>query len=432
MNRIDEMKEMIRREIRNIPNMKERVMFKALMEEVFLAVYETNVQMYQELEKRVQDELTYDVNRYLIKTGVIERESFDCSHHLMYPMEETDLEFRRFDMLDIKKGLKEKGEFSLMKVLVRCDFQQLQEIWNNQTEFDGIIETTQPECSWKVSVCLRQNKEYLKRIGQLYNLFIKNGIPWQTVNAPYLYKMADVILTQMPEGSSGTEKICKVTINFREYNQFICYGLIPVWNIQHLILDSVGFPVPCMDHKNYEHSLSIKEYGTQHVYLAEDDRDIQSICQKEERLLITSGAVEAKKWDIYMIRNGEDSKIDSYTYPIMHNERAKTFTEKFQKKWKQDVKTRAELERFIKGFCLEAYVVYKRCEIADRFKQDRETYSMNPFIEDEIRDSIAQKKIILYFSAGEKEPWIQRDIISFLVSEVQRLYPEYECGGILE
>lgn len=56
---------------------------------------------------------------------------------------------------------------------------------------------------------------------------------------------------------------------------------------------------------------------------------------------------------------------------------------------------------------------------------------MNPFIEDEMRDYQAQKKLILYFIPGPEEAWLQRDIASFLVSEVQRLYPEYECGGIM-
>ena len=56
---------------------------------------------------------------------------------------------------------------------------------------------------------------------------------------------------------------------------------------------------------------------------------------------------------------------------------------------------------------------------------------MNPFIEDEVRDTRAQKKLLLQFRAGEGDSWLQRDVASFLVTEVQRIYPEYECGGII-
>ena len=94
MNQKEDMREMIRREIQSIRVIEERVAFKDLMEGVFLALYDTNEQMYSDLEKRVQDELAYDVNRYLIKTGVIERQYFDASHHLMSPMDDADLHKR--------------------------------------------------------------------------------------------------------------------------------------------------------------------------------------------------------------------------------------------------------------------------------------------------------------------------------------------------
>ena len=75
---------------------------------------------------------------------------------------------------------------------------------------------------------------------------------------------------------------------------------------------------------------------------------------------------------------------------------------------------------------MENYVIYQDCAIAAQFEKEKETYSMNPFIEDEMRDYQAQKKLTLYFTPGPEETWLQRDVASFLVSEVQRLYPEYE------
>lgn len=431
MNQKEDMREMIRREIQSISAIEERVAFKNLMEGIFLALYETNEQMYLDLEKRVQDELSYDVNRYLIKIGVIERQYFDASHHLMSPMDESDLNKKSYTLADIADALEKQHEFSLMKVMLRCDFMQIHDIWNNHIEFDGVLETDNSEQRWNIKVKLRQNKNYLKKIGHLYQLFVKNGIPWQTVNAPYLYKIADVVMTGLPEGLSLNEEIKKIEINFGKYNQIVRHDLIPIWNIQRLVLDSIGFPVPCEDHKNFEHSISIRDYGTQHAYLAEDNMEIQSISQGEEKLLIISSVSEARKWGIYVIKNSEDSVIDHYTYPIMQNERAETFSEKFHRKWNQSVKTKAELARFIKGFNLEQYVTYLDCDIKDQLPGIPETYSMNLFIEDEIRDTRAQKKLLLRFKPGEREPWLQRDIASFLVSEVQRIYPEYECRGVI-
>ncbi len=429
MGRIDDMKELIRGEIQNIGNLQERVAFKELMEQVFLSLYETNEEMYRQLEKRIEDDLAYDVNRYLVKTGIIQRSYFDDSHHLMAPMDEGDREAGSYVMKDIVEAIESEGAFCVMKVMLQCDFLQLREIWEKELRFRGEIITQQPEKTWEIEVTLRRNTAYVEKVAHLYQLFLKNGIPWQTVNAPYLYKMADVALTALPEGISGNEKITKIQIDFEQYNQIIRHDLVPIWNIKRLVLDGMGFPVPCEDHKNYEHAVSIREHGMEHAYLAEDDQEIRSISQQKDRLLIISESGEAKKWNVYMIRNAGDGRIDHYDYPILRNQREETFSEKFQRKWDQNIRTRAELARFIKGFGLEAYIVYERCEILEQFRGRTQTYSMNPFIEDEIRDTKAQKKLMLYFKAGAREPWLQRDIASFIVSEVQRLYPEYECGG---
>ena len=253
MNQFEDMREMIRKEIQSINALEERVIFKRLMEDVFLSLYETNERMYNDLENRVQDELAYDVNKYLIKTGVIERRYFDVSHHLMAPMDESDLDKKTYMIADIINAIESKKDFTLMSVLLRCDFIQIQDIWNNDIEFEGTLETDKTKKKCNIKVKLHQNDKYLKKIGYLYKLFIKNGIPWQTINAPYLYKIADVVITELPDGIAQDDSVKRIEINFEKFNQVICHDLIPIWNIQKLTLNSVGFPVPCEDHKNFRH-----------------------------------------------------------------------------------------------------------------------------------------------------------------------------------
>ncbi|MBX4263356.1 hypothetical protein [Clostridium estertheticum] len=56
---------------------------------------------------------------------------------------------------------------------------------------------------------------------------------------------------------------------------------------------------------------------------------------------------------------------------------------------------------------------------------------MNYFIIDEIREDNIKKVLKLYFKAKDKNYYLTRDILSFLVSEIQLLYPQYKCMGIL-
>lgn len=63
--------------------------------------------------------------------------------------------------------------------------------------------------------------------------------------------------------------------------------------------------------------------------------------------------------------------------------------------------------------------------------ESKETYSMNFFIKDEIWDQQGRRQLILLFKPKDKGNWLLRDIISFITSEVQQVYPEFQCGGKL-
>ena len=172
-----------------------------------------------------------------------------CCHQWMKVIWQKNCMENREKYEEKLRAVEEEGAFRLMKVMLRCDFLEQQKLLALQPVFEGVIETEEPEKEWKVEIRLRENREYLKKIEYLYLLFTRNGIPWQTANAPYLYKMADMIVTGLPEGITGKEKIRRVTIQFGEYSSMIQEDVIPVWNIQRLELDSIGFPIPCGDHQ---------------------------------------------------------------------------------------------------------------------------------------------------------------------------------------
>lgn len=127
-NAVEEMKEIIQREIQSIDSLKERVAFKELMEGVFLSLYETNLQMYEGLERRIKEEADYDADSFHIKTGIVEREYFDASHHLLSPMEEEDAAEKSYDMKEILTAVKEDGAFVLMKAMLHCDYLEIRRL----------------------------------------------------------------------------------------------------------------------------------------------------------------------------------------------------------------------------------------------------------------------------------------------------------------
>ncbi|MDE6847456.1 MAG: hypothetical protein K2J99_17050 [Lachnospiraceae bacterium] len=427
---MSDMEEMIKKEISRISGLKERVVFKDIIEQLFLSLYETNQEMYHELESRVMDDLIFDINRYQITMGIIEREYMDPSHHLLSPMREEDICAPKPEKAEILVQLRESGRCLVKTYFMEYDYLGIEKLLARK-RIGGRIWTDTGSYPAEFEVCRKE--EYLREISRLYEVFVSNGVPWQTVNVPYLYKFIDVYLTQIPEEAVSDKTITKIEPDLEEFAQWAREDFVPIWNIRKLRMDSVGFPVPCEDHRSYEHTISIREYGNEHVYLIDDAAHIHSIRQKENRLIIMGEEAEARKWNVYMIRNGHNRRFDRYTYPLMTNQRKDEFLERFGRRQGARVRTEGELSRFIQGYGMETYVEYEGYEILDRENcaEPSETYSMNSFILDEIRENEYKKRLILLFRKKGAQIFLLRDIMSFLVSEVQLMYGEYMCEGRL-
>lgn len=423
------MEEMIREEIGKISELKERVLFKDIVEQIFLSLYETNREMYQTLEHRVMDELFFDINRYGVSSIVMDKHYIDHSHHLLSPIREKDLLEKSCTTETLKEDWKVKGKSRIKTLFMEADYLQIVAFLEKKT-LKGSVITDRRELP--VEFYLEQNTSYIEELDHLYKIFVQNGIPWKTLNTPYFYKFVDVYLTDKDIVFEAGESVVEIKVNLEEFTELAREYYIPLWNVRKLTLNSVGFPVPCTDYKNFEHTISIRDYGDSHVYLIDDTDSIFHLRQFPGKLVVTTKEAEARKWDIIMIRKGENKKFERYEVPLMENIRNESFPELFWKKQGVEVKTKAELSRFIQGFGLEKYIKFKNFVLNDVVEENKETYSMNPFIIDEVRRKDAAKQLILCFQGSQKLKWLQRDIMSFLVSEVQLLYPEYQCVGKLE
>lgn len=425
-----DMEEMIKEEISRIGGLQERVVFKDIVERLFLSLYETNQEMYRELESRIMDDLAFDLNRYQIIVGIVERDYLDPSHHLLSPIREEDMSVPAYDILEIRQQLEEERRSLVGTYFMECDYLDIRPLLEKK-RIKGRIYTDKGE--YPAEFAVERNEAYLQEISRLYEVFVSNGVPWQTVNAPYLYKFVDVYLVKLPEELTPAQKILKMEPDLEEFSQWAHDDYVPIWNIRKLKMDSVGFPVPCEDHRSYEHTISIREYGNEHVYLIDDTAHIYSIRQRENRLMIMGEEAEARKWHVYMIRNGSNRRFDRFTYPLMTNQRKDEFLERFGRRQGRRVRTGAELARWIQGYGMEEYVAYEGYEILDRAGSAEipETYSMNDFILDEIREDEYEKRLVLLFRKKSALTFLLRDIMSFLVSEVQLMYGEYRCEGRL-
>lgn len=121
-----DMEEMIKEEISRISGLQERVVFKDIIENLFLSLYETNQEMYRKLESRIMDDLAFDLNRYQITVGIVERAYLDPSHHLLSPIREEDMSVPAYDVLEVRRRIDEEGQSLAGTYFMEYDYLEIQ------------------------------------------------------------------------------------------------------------------------------------------------------------------------------------------------------------------------------------------------------------------------------------------------------------------
>ena len=124
--------------------------------------------------------------------------------------------------------------------------------------------------------------------------------------------------------------------------------------------------------------------------------------------------------------------MSAYEYEIMSNKVNVNFSNKISLENRYSIKTKNELARLINSFEVSKYLKFKDAVLEDYEDIScNETYDVNDFIIDEIRNENLKNKLILQFEPLDKANYLNNDILSFLVSEVSFIYPEYKCEGKL-
>lgn len=287
------MKELIYEKIAAVENLKERALLKELMNGVFMALYEHNETMYNQLERRVFDEIPYEQQSYSLYTSLVSKEDYDPLHAFLHPMLPQDVLEESYDLQAILTNIKDGKKEKLFKIFLECEYLKFQGILNDNQLFQGVIKTDKR--SYDAYFEVAANKDYWDEVEKLYTIFISNNIPWKTINVPYISRILDVCLIKIEEGIGDDENIQEIMVDFGQHSQFIRYNQVPLWNIKKIILDTIGFPMPCQDHTHYEHGITIREYGTEHGYLVQDvAQEIQYVRHQKKILLLLVAARKQK------------------------------------------------------------------------------------------------------------------------------------------
>ena len=413
--------------LRKIENLEQRQLLKDIMSGVFVNLIDYQDEMNKKLEQRVFNEMDNFENMHDVYVTLSSREDIDPIHECLFPMLPSDLENKQIHMNKLLEPLKNNEPSALLTLFLECDAMQVQQLLAEQRQFTGRILTTEGQV--QVKVMLRKNGTYLQEVEKLHSIFQINGVPWKTINHPYIHKFFDVLLVECPPLRDETE-ILEFIIDLEEYEDKKRLNMVPLWNIERIELKNIGFPIPALDKVNYEHTLSIRKTGPQHGYLVDGcEEDIRYIKRAENELTIVSPHDKSGVWQLLKIAEMEEQKIGKLEYQLVSNHRKDHFIHKFANKYAPAVKTKGEIIRLIHSFEAAEKIELVDINVLDSFNGVGVSYPVNPFFIEEQGESSNKGIMLLTFKAKERPDFILNDIVSFLVSEVQRYFNEYKCVG---
>ncbi len=423
-----DMKEYIRKRMLEITSLQDRELFKETAGNILSAIYDYNQQAYTRLEQNILAECSPEQNCYAVYISMTDRQHYDETDHFLYPMCPEDAKKSLITCEDVNEALSDEKELKLYTVYVKGTATQVYRLFHQEGRiFNGIIKTTKRE--YRASFVLKPNMDYVQMIQQLYEIFGVNFQPWFTVNIAYLSKLANIYLSSS-EKIKDSEQIEKIQIDFEEYSNQIQYDMIPLWNLWPLTEKTSTYPNPCVDKTNYEHQFFAQRLKSDCGYLVRDtDAEITNIRRMNGDLYITCPIERPCEWHLYEVHRATGR--EAYLYPVLSNQYKESFSGSITEMFRKSIKTKAEMGRLIEAFDYEKYLTFcdfKLCSEIPTICRDA-NYNMDSFLTDELRTGDAGRILVVQFTAKDPAEYLNEDIMSFLVTQVQRIFPDYHCVG---
>lgn len=425
-----DMKDYIRKRMLEITERNDRELFKETVGDILSAIYDYNRQAYEGLEQRVLEECSPNQYRYAVSISMTDRQHYDETDRFLYPMRPEDIKEVKLSCQDIKTAFAEEKRLRLYTVFIQGTATQVRQLLRQEERtFNGIIKTEKRE--YKASFSLRQNTDYIQMIEELYAVFGANFQPWSTVCTAYLSKLADVYLCSS-EKLRDNEEIDRIQIDFEEYSGLVRYGMIPLWNLRPLTEKTSTYPNPCVDKINYEHQFFAQRLNPDCGYLVRDtEAEITNIRRLNGDLFITCPIERPCEWRLYEVHQGTGR--EKYPYPVLSNQYKESFSGSITEMFRRSIKTKAEMGRLIESFDYGDYLTFDGFELCTEISQECRdaNYNMDSFLTDELRTGDAGQLLLIRFMARNPANYLNEDIMSFLVTQVQRIFPDYRCAGCI-
>lgn len=410
-----------------INNLEERTLYRQITDGMMAELFQYLIDAQSALEQRVLSEVRPCGNDFAIHIGVTERELYDASDSFLMPICPEDITSARPTAAEC---LRSDAPAAVERVFLRQNTREARKFAEDGALYQGAVTTDKG--TFPATFFVRRSRRYLERVERLYQVFHANHIPWATVCAAYLYKMFDVFVSDV-EGleANSTDEIRSVSVDFGAYDPFLHRGMVPLWNLAGIEVNTSMYPSPCADHVHCEHRIFAHRLAPGCHYLVADlERPLRNVRMERGDMLITCQERGPVAWNLIQVN--QDTEKLRYEYTPLVNQPADSFASNLGIFYQQGIKTLGELRHTILSYGYSDVVSFQRAELGAQLPAEAESYDMDQFITDELRKKSARETMLLHFAAADPDHYLNMDLVSFLVTKAQKIFPEYVCVGVLD
>jgi len=408
--------------LREIDDLDERKFAKKLLLEGLGKVIRCTEAKYQQLERRVYEELEIEDNQYEAVLTIVKRSHYDPTNGTLFPVSEEDL-----DETVLKETWSDGSRRWLGSIFLEASDDR-QRDFQDRKKFTGTLVKAEENRSAAFEILPAMR--YREVMEGLYLVFQDNHIPWDTINTGYLDKFYDVFI--YIEGTEpAPDSLEEVTIEFEEYKEEIRYGRIPLWNLEWVTFDSADFMLPCINGIYYEHEFSLEDKDEKDGYLIQSNEDILEIRHEKNKIVIKSLKETFENWKALHLVQKETVRSLDYNAPLLTNRKRDSFIRRYAENSRVKLMTKTDLFRRIMELDIRDYIEVVGYEICESARDFPNTEGMNWFVRDELFPMESRKVLLLKFKEWQPGHYLNGSMVRFVISQMQLEISEYRCVGVI-
>lgn len=336
------------------------------------------------------------------------------------------------------------GNIYFENVYLNLDLRKINEV--SEREFTGWVNIDGN--NYEIKVRFARDESYLDEIKKLHNSFELNGKSWKTLNMAHFMRCYKVEMVEydFEIERDVLEKIqngdYEITYDFEEIQDKVLRNRELLWNIEKKKIISTIFVRPVKIDLSFEYTINFEDNEQILVSNHENEDILCCYYSGKNKLNIVSKKNTGDVWDIFsikpiekcrkMLEIFEKNSENQENYFHFTNFKNESFIDKIQKKNK-NTRSRAFLEKyFLEYEFIKDEIVLKDINFRENAEGNLDIYDCNENLRNEFQREYFDKKPKLNLFVEIKNfNEYSEDKVSFLISEIQNNYSEFECRGYL-